>query len=112
MGIGNILAMEVRYDDDELARIEADPDYSGGLDRPRVRAFRKLMNIVRSAANETELYQWKGMRFEKLKGARSHQKSLRNNIQCRVIVEIEKGNGPNNNVLVVKGIEDYHGKKQ
>lgn len=100
--------MDVRHDDAELARIESDPDYSGGLATPVVRAFRKVMNIIRSVQNETELYQWKGLRFEKLKGSRSHQCSLRLNDQWRLIVEIEERAGANNNLCAVKGIEDYH----
>ena len=50
--------MEVRHDDDELARIESDPNYRGKLDVQRVRGFRKVLNLIRSVENETELYQW------------------------------------------------------
>jgi len=100
--------MEVRHDDDELARIESDPDYRGKLDVERVRGFRKVMNLIRSVENETELYQWGGGHFEKLQPPRSHQRSLRTNEQWRLIVEIEHREGPNNNVCVIKEIEDYH----
>ncbi|MHC4402327.1 MAG: type II toxin-antitoxin system RelE/ParE family toxin [Planctomycetota bacterium] len=100
--------MEVRHDDDELARIESDPDCRGKLDAERVRGFRKVMNLIRNVQNETELYQWKGGHFEKLEGSRSHQRSLRTSTQWRLIVEIEKREGPDNNVCVIKGIEDYH----
>ena len=100
--------MEVRHDDDDLAHIESDPDYRGKLDSEKVRGFRKVMNLVRNVQNETELYQWKGGHFEKLEPPRSHQRSLRTNRQWRLIVEIEKHEGPDNNVCVIKGIEDYH----
>ena len=100
--------MEVRHDDDDLARIESDPDFRGKLAPERVRGFRKVMNLIRTVQNETELYQWKGGHFEKLEPPRSHQRSLRTNKQWRLIVEIEKREGPNNNVCVIKGIEDYH----
>jgi plasmid maintenance system killer protein len=100
--------MEVRHDDDELARIESDPAYRGKLDAEKVRGFRKVMNLIRGVRNEAELYQWKGLHFEKLEPPRGHQRSLRTNIQWRLIVEIEKRAGRDNNVCVIKGIEDYH----
>ncbi len=43
--------MDVRHDDQELARIESDPNYNGKLDRARVRGFRKILNILRSVLN-------------------------------------------------------------
>ena len=100
--------MEVRHDDDELARIEADHNYRGKLDAERVRSFRKVMNLIRNVQNETELYQWRGGHFEKLEPPRSHQRSLRTNKQWRLIVEIENRPGPDNNICVIKSIEDYH----
>ncbi|MBX6316083.1 MAG: type II toxin-antitoxin system RelE/ParE family toxin [Isosphaeraceae bacterium] len=46
------------------------------------------------------------MRFEKLKGNRSHQRSMRLNRQWRLIVEIKASNP--RNIIVVVGIEDDH----
>ncbi len=48
----------------------------------------------------------RSLRFERLKGKRAHQHSMRLNDQWRLILEISKGN-PENMVFVV-GIEDYH----
>jgi len=98
--------MDVRHDDPELQRIEADPDYEGRMDRVMVRAIRKVLMLVRSARNEVMLRQHRGLNFEKLKGNRQHQYSLRLNDQWRLIVEIEKGEG--GNTIVVKNAEDYH----
>jgi proteic killer suppression protein len=64
------------------------------------------MQQIRSATNENDLRALKSLRFEKLKGQRKHEYSLRLNDQYRLIFEIEKGDGPN--TIVVKGIEDYH----
>ena len=100
--------MDVQHDDSELATVESDPDYRGKLHRDRVRGFRKIMNLIRSVQNETELYQWKGFHFKKMGGKRSHQRSIRVNDQWRVILEIVKRKGRNNNLCVIKGIEDYH----
>ena len=98
--------MEVRHDDDDLRRMECDPDYFTGRDRAFVRAFRKLLNLLRQVKNEAELYAFRSVRFEKLKGSRAHQRSLRINKQWRLIVEIEKRE--TGNVIVVKKTEDYH----
>lgn len=100
--------MRVRHEDAELESAEADPDYQGKLEKPLLRAFRKVMNIIRSVTNETELYRFKGLHCEKLKGNRSHQYSLRLNDQWRLIYEIEEREGSNNNICVVKEIDDYH----
>ena len=99
-------AMDVRHDDKEVERIESDPEYLGGGDQGRTKACRKVLNLIRQAKNEVELYQWKSLRFEKLSGKRQHQRSLRLNDQWRLIVELEQSESKT--VLVVKGIEDYH----
>jgi proteic killer suppression protein len=101
--------MHARHDDPALHEAETNTSYHGGLDCRLVCALQKVMNLVRNMVqNETQLYGHKGLRFEKLKGNRSHQYSLRLNDQWRLIVEIEERSGSNNNVCVVKGIEDYH----
>jgi len=46
------------------------------------------------------------LRFEKLKGARSHQRSIRMNDQWRLILQLEE-EGEAKTVLIVS-IEDYH----
>lgn len=100
--------MEVRHVDPDLEDAERNPDYRGGLDHVRVRGLRKVLNIVRSVPNETELRKYAGLRFKKLERDRSHQHSLRINDQWRVIVEIEKRRGSNNNVCAVISVTDYH----
>lgn len=100
--------MEVRHDDPDLEDAEANPDYRGKLDRHRLRQFRKVMNLIRLVPNETELMKYRGLRYELLKGNRSHQHSVRTNDQWRVVFEIEKRSGPNNNVCVIKEFGDYH----
>jgi toxin HigB-1 len=98
--------MEVEFADDDLDRLEADIRFTAGLARDIVRAFRKAMQVIRAAPDERDLYRLKGLRFEKLEGARSHQRSIRLNKQWRLILEL-KGEAPNKVVRVVC-IEDYH----
>ncbi len=99
--------MEIWHDDKDLESMESDPDYSGKWGREIVRSFRKVLILLRGIGNETGIYQFKSLRFEKLKGRRKHQRSIRLNDQWRLILEIEK-NPDGGNRLVIKGIEDYH----
>jgi len=98
--------MEVRFADVRLDRLETDPKYDGGFSQAVVTAFRKRMQLIRAAPDERVFYQLKSLHFEKMKGNRSHQHSLRLNDQWRLILEFE-ANAPNKTVVVV-GIEDYH----
>ena len=99
--------MEVRFDDDDdLDQLETDPAFTGGRPPAVVKAFRKVMQFIRAAADERDFFAMKSLRFEKLKGARDHQRSVRLNDQWRLVFEFE-GKGQTK-VVVVKGIEDYH----
>ncbi len=104
--IGSIMAFEVVHKDGSLERLERDAKYTGGYSPPIVKAFRKRMWVIRNAADERDLRESKATRFEKLKGEREHQYSMRLNDQWRLIIEIE-GKGANK-ILAVIGIEDYH----
>lgn len=99
--------MEVRFADDDLARLETDEEYGKGRDQAVVRAFRRRMQQIRAAPNERTFYQLKSLRFEKLKkGDRVGQHSMRLNDQWRLILEFE-GKGADK-VAVIIAIEDYH----
>lgn len=100
------MAFEVVHRDESLERLERDVKYAAGYSTALVRAFRKLMWFIRNATDERDLREKKSLHFEKLKGSREHQYSMRLNDQWRLIIEIE-GKGTNK-TLVVIGIEDYH----
>jgi toxin HigB-1 len=98
--------MDVRFVDADLERLETDPGYLGGWPMAIVRAYRKRLNFIRQATNETDLYAWKSLHIEKLKGARSGQWSMRLNDQWRLVFVIESQG--QEKWLTVLGIEDYH----
>ena len=98
--------MDVDFGDPELRRMENDADYQSALDAQLVRQFRRLMLLIRSVPNETELYKYPSRHFEKLKGDRCHQHSLRLDRKWRLIVEIRKGS--ERNCLWIIEIVDYH----
>ena len=98
--------MNVRFADNDLERLETEPSFRGRWSRAVVRAFRKRMQAIRAAPDERVFYRMKSFHYEKLAGARSHQRSMRLNNQFRLIVEYE-GKSPNKTVVVIS-IEDYH----
>jgi toxin HigB-1 len=107
--------MRVRHTNKTLQRIDDDPEYNGDLGQSVVAAFRNRMQFIRAADNENDLRAFKSFHFEKLKGKRQHEYSMRLNKQFRLIFQIEKVNQESGlvipgreNRLVITGIEDYH----
>ena len=89
-----------------MDRLETDESYDGGLSQALVKAFRKRMQFIRSANDERDFYAMKSLHFEKLKGKRAHQHSMRLNDQFRLILEFEESK--TEKTVVVVAIEDYH----
>jgi proteic killer suppression protein len=100
------MAFEVVYTDKALERLEKDPKFTAGYSEAVIKGFRKRMWIIRNAADERDLYQTKGNNYEKLKGDRKHQHSMRLNDQWRLIFELSGSGGSKK--LIVVAIEDYH----
>ena len=98
--------MECRHTNAKLRRMQEDPRYRGGLAPDVVKAFRKRVQLIRAARDERDFYALKSLHYEKLKGGRSHQRSMRLNDQWRLIVELEKSS--RGTVVVIRDIEDYH----
>jgi len=98
--------MEVEFKDNALDRLETDPRAPTTLPQPAVRAFWKRMQFIRSAVDERDFRQMKSLHFEKLKGARKSQYSMRLNDQYRLILEFKKER--NTKTVSIVSIEDYH----
>ncbi len=98
--------MEVTFVDGDLDRLENDPSFGKGLPEGVVKAYRKRMQTIRSAVDERDLYALKSARFEKLRGKRQHQHSMRLNDQYRLVLEL--GAGTSDKRIKIVGIEDYH----
>ena len=69
-------------------------------------AFFEVMTLIGGAPDERTLNDLKSLHFEKLKGKRKHERSLRLDKQWRLIVEVLKDS--EGNYLLIKDIEDYH----
>jgi proteic killer suppression protein len=99
--------MNVIFGDDSLERLASDPEYTAGKSPAIVRAYRKLMTLIRNADDERDFYNLKSLHFEKLHGKRKHQHSMRINDQYRLIIELNKET-LKRTVVTIIGIEDYH----
>lgn len=98
--------MEPEFDDPDLDRLETDPHFTAGHSQAIVRLYRMRMQQIRSAVDERDFYQLKSLHFEKLKGNREGQHSIRLNLQWRLIVQL-RGNHPCKICAIVE-IVDYH----
>lgn len=99
----------VNYEfDDETTygQLYTDPKYTAGFPPAIVSKFRQRMQQIRDAKDERDFYALKSLRFEKLKGNRSHQHSIRINDQWRLVIELI-GKGTDKVVRIIC-IEDYH----
>lgn len=98
--------MEVEFEDSSLLRLASDASYDAGYDWVVVRAFRMRVQLIRAAEDERAFYQLKSLHFERLKGERQGQSSMRLNNQWRLILRFrEKEDGK---VVVIISITDYH----
>ena len=69
-------------------------------------AFFEKMSVIEAAVDIRDLYVMKSLHFEKMKGARSDERSIRLNKQFRLTLQIIKDE--QGNWLLILDIEDYH----
>lgn len=99
-------SMEFRFEAAALEKLYTDPKYNHGLPPAAVAAFHRRMVTLRSAQDERVFYSIKSMHFEKLKGVRKRQHSIKLTDQWRLVVELQ-GKG-SDKVVAIISIEDYH----
>jgi proteic killer suppression protein len=100
------MPLEIVILDKTLLDLATNKNARSGFPQAVEKKFRFRIQQIMSFIDEREFYSLKSLRFEKLKGDRSHQHSVRLNDQWRMILEFE-GEAPNKRLVVV-GIEDYH----
>ena len=98
--------MEFEFETAKLERLATDAAFTADLPRALVKAYRKLMRVIRAAPDEREFYALKGLHFEKLRGDRDGEYSMRLNNQFRLIIRF-KGKSPDK-IAIICSIEDYH----
>jgi proteic killer suppression protein len=99
--------MLVEFEDDDLRLLYEDANFRvPRLGRDIVRSYRKVVGIVVAANDERDLYAMRSLNYEKLKGSRSGQHSLRLNQQWRLIVRPQTGQ--DGTQMIIIEIVDYH----
>lgn len=98
--------MDVEFDDDDLERLYTDAQFTAGYSQEIVRSFRLRMQQIDASLDERDLYALKSLRFEKLKGDREGQSSVRLNGKWRLILQV-RGKHPCKVVGIIE-IVDYH----
>lgn len=98
--------MDVTFADENLADLETNQEALSSHSNEVVRAFRKVMRIIRDAVDERDIRAMKSLRLEKLKGDRDGQYSVRIKNQWRLILHIIETH-PKHTIHVI-AIDDYH----
>ncbi len=98
--------MNTVFADDDLNRLETDPAFSMGLPPAVVTAYRKRMQAIRNATDSRDLRAMQSWHFEKLKGKRRDQYSMRLNRQYRLVMEL-RADSTGQKVVII-AVENYH----
>ena len=98
--------MKFEFADPSLRRLSSDRHFDGGLPPGVVKAYRKRLLQIQAASDERVFYALKSLHFEKLKGDRRGQHSMRLNDQWRLVLRL-KGSGQTKTAELLS-IEDYH----
>ena len=98
--------MKVIFENKTLALIETPEAAETRLPVAVIQSARSKLNAIRAATDERTLRNWKSLHYEKLKGDRKDQRSIRLNNKWRLIFRLNDQCTPNE--IIVIGIEDYH----
>ena len=98
--------MEVEFAEEWLALIETDQAGQTRLSVAIIKSARRKLTLLRAAPDDRTLRGWKSLHYEKLKGDREGQRSVRLNDQFRLIFSMDEATAPP--TIIILGIEDYH----
>lgn len=98
--------MEIIFLDERLALIFSEHPERSGVAPTLIESLRRKLHFIRNAPDERTLREWKSLHYEKLKGDREHQRSIRLNDRWRLVFEIDDQSRPPK--VRVHGVEDYH----
>ena len=98
--------MRFYFADNKLKRLYTEEKGARKYPEGVVDAFFEALDVIEGAPDERDLYALRSLRYEKLKGKRSNQRSLRLNEQFRLVVEQEEDQ--EGKFFWIVAIEDYH----
>ena len=97
--------MEIDFRDATLALVETDRAAETRLPIAVINSLRDKLVVLRAAADERTLRNWRSLHYEKLSRP-GEQRSIRLNKQWRLVFTIDTKAKPNR--MTVLGVEDYH----
>ena len=98
--------MDIEFADPRLATIETVDAGATGLPAAIIKAVRRKLVTLRAATDDRALRNWKSLHYEKLKGDRLGQRSIRVNEKYRIIFTLDSDVQPQKATILA--IEDYH----
>lgn len=98
--------MEIEFADPSLALIETNEAVAFKLPVAVIRSARKKLVMLRAATDDRTMRNWKGLHYEKLKGDREGQRSIRLNDKFRLVFTLDNDADPKK--VTILAIEDYH----
>jgi toxin HigB-1 len=98
--------MRIIFANDVLALIETDDPGATRLPVAVIKSARRKLVVLRAAIDDRSLRNWKSLRYEKLKGNREGQRSIRLNDQYRMVFSLDEESDPP--TITILSIEDYH----
>lgn len=98
--------MEIEFADPALALIETDEAGETRLPVAVIKSVRRKLNVLRAAPDDRTMRNWKSLHYEKLKGDREGERSIRINKQYRMVFKLDNETDPQ--TITVLAVEDYH----
>lgn len=99
--------MKIVFADKKLALIDTDRAGETQLSIGIIKSARRKLVVLRAAVDDRSLRNWKSLHYEKLKGDREGQRSIRVNDQYRMIFELDETTEPEPTITILE-IKDYH----
>lgn len=98
--------MKIDFRDKALALIRTDRAAETKLPFAVIKSCRDKLLFLEAAPDERTIRNWKSLRYEKLKGDREGQRSIRVNDQWRLVFTLNETMSPP--TVFVLAVEDYH----
>jgi proteic killer suppression protein len=98
--------MKIEFRDKRLGLVRTDRAAETKLPFAVIKACQQKFVVLEAAPDERTLWNWKSLRYEKLKGDMAGLRSVRVNDQWRIVFALDESTTPP--TIVVHAIEDYH----
>lgn len=98
--------MKIEFRDAKLALILTDRAAETGLPFAVIKSCREKLIFLEDAPSERTIRNWRSLHYEKLKGNRQGERSIRLNKKWRLVFELD-GSGERIKILVV-AVENHY----